>query len=208
MTTLCVFVRARRSESAQVLSCSAIGGNADQRVGKLVGQARIHSDFGIDPPKSSVTPSTEQATVYVVALDDQELERLRRDLRTAFTNSVEEVATDPAVVTQLADIGQVAIHGGVPAAPLEPLATNGPRLALEAKSEEESGEEPSSEPPAVTPERKNSGPAHFHDRITKAPIPNEDEDDLVAESEPRDGAARRDEKRLNVVLVWVTTRSR
>jgi hypothetical protein len=49
----------------------------------------------------------EQATVYAVLVNASELARLRGELKVALPDLVEEVTTDAAIVTQLADIGRV-----------------------------------------------------------------------------------------------------
>jgi hypothetical protein len=49
----------------------------------------------------------DQATVFALVVNPNELDTLRRRLRTALMDRVEEPVVDPSIVTQLADIGPV-----------------------------------------------------------------------------------------------------
>lgn len=185
-----------------------IGGEADERVSRMIESSpRLRSRFGriTIAPEIVVDPKhPNKATVFVVAVDDQELDRLRNDLQTTFVGAIEELDPDPAVVTQLADLGAPAILPGTSATPVE-LPANSPRHALRQKEETRTDDDEPSEPseaPVVTKERTNSAPLHFQDRIARAPSDDGD-DDLLAGSN-RNGAS--DKKKYNVVLVWVTTR--
>lgn len=196
-----------------------IGGDADRRITRMLDHTpRINSRYGrtaithgivIDPDHP------DKATVFAVALTGQELDQFRGELSRNFARSVEETDADPAVVTQLADVGRTAIFPGTAVASLEPPAESPARLARQEGTEVVIPEE--SEEPVLTPERKNSGPAPFNGRIATAPAHQEDmtEEPLVIPESPEHTAAkvttasaRRTENRREetVVLVWVTTR--
>jgi hypothetical protein len=93
-----------------------LGGNAGDRVSSLLQQTpRREPSFGritirqgivIDPKHPN------QAEVFALALSDDELPALQAKLNETFPNAVEETGVDPVVVTQLTEIGQVAVLPG------------------------------------------------------------------------------------------------
>ncbi len=114
-----------------------IGGDVAGRVDTLLqqsprgepryGRITISQGIVIDPKHP------DQATVFALVMNDQELRQLQEKLTKNFPNAVEESIAEPSVVTQLADIGQVAVLSGVAAAPEVTIPAAGPsRLALRA----------------------------------------------------------------------------
>jgi hypothetical protein len=111
-----------------------IGGTARDRVEELVRKTpRTESAFGritvaqgivIDP----LHPN--EATVFALVMNEQELRHFRRKLQQSFPEHVEETGADPAVVTHLADIGQVSVLPGSTAAAVVIPAEDSSRVAL------------------------------------------------------------------------------
>jgi hypothetical protein len=99
-----------------------LGGGAVKQVGEILDKTPRHqSSYGritvsqgivIDPDNPG------QATVFAVVMDDREQEQLHAKLRAAFQDTVKETEPRADVVTQLADIGQVAVLPGTPVAEL------------------------------------------------------------------------------------------
>ena len=98
-----------------------IGGDASERVDSLLqqtprgepryGRITVSQGIVIDPKHP------DQATVFAVVMNEQELRQLREKLDETFPDDFEESVAEPGVVTQLADIGQVAVLSGIAAAP-------------------------------------------------------------------------------------------
>lgn len=96
-----------------------IGGDASERVGALLkqtprgepfyGRITISQGIVIDPKHP------DQATVFALVMNDRELRQLQAKLDETFPKAVEESIAEPSVVTQLADIGQVAVLSGIAA---------------------------------------------------------------------------------------------
>ncbi len=91
-----------------------------EQVVSLLGSS-THRDFHQFeiPPTAAATgapsPST-RSTVFAVTLDPSELATLRDRLTTAFAERLEESEAEPALLTQLADLGQVSTLPANPAA--------------------------------------------------------------------------------------------
>ncbi len=118
-----------------------IGGGASGRVDAILQQSprgepqigRITISHGI--VIDSKHP--DQATVFVLVMNDWELRQLRETLEETFPNDVEESKAEPDVVTQLADIGQVTVLPGTAAAPDVRIPIAGPsHLAFRTKAVE------------------------------------------------------------------------
>jgi hypothetical protein len=196
-------------------------GGADQRVkGLLESSPRINAEFGRISICQGIVFDRKHpnaATVFAVAVNDHELDKLRSNLRETFAEAVEENDADPQVVTQLADIGQVSIHPGTAVASLEAADRALQARKTDTRDHEVGDEAP--EPPTLTQERKNSGPAPFHDRIAPAPTtasrellpgPASTRPEVAAKSAassaiPAAPGSAGERSRDSVVLVWVTT---
>ncbi|MFI5454697.1 MAG: anti-sigma factor family protein [Isosphaerales bacterium] len=90
----------------------------------------------------------EEVTVFVLLVNPKEVDRLRDQLKVAFSDLIEETPVDPAIVTQLTDIGQVeAFHP----APLADVLI--PREALALRTGE-AGATENTGPPA-SPEKQS-----------------------------------------------------
>ena len=97
-----------------------IGGDASERVDSLLqqtprgepryGRITVSQGIVIDPKHP------DQATVFALVMNEQELRQLREKLEETFPDDFEESIAEPGVVTQLADIGQVAVLSGTAAA--------------------------------------------------------------------------------------------
>jgi hypothetical protein len=100
-----------------------LGGAADSRVEELVQKtprteatyARITVSQGIviDP----LHPN--EATVFALVMNEQELRNFRKTLEQSFPQHVEEASADPFLVTQLSDMGQVALRPGTRASAVD-----------------------------------------------------------------------------------------
>jgi hypothetical protein len=100
-----------------------LGGGADSRVEELVQKtprteatyARITVSQGIviDP----LHPN--EATVFALVMNEQELRNFRKTLEQSFPQHVEEAGADPFLVTQLSDMGQVALRPGTRASAVD-----------------------------------------------------------------------------------------
>ncbi len=101
-----------------------LGGQASERVGELIREMpRLDAKFGrvmirkglvFDPQHPS------EATVYAFLADDKELTAFRDRLHDQFPDSHEEGKADPVLLTQLADIPQMAVLSGTLTADLLP----------------------------------------------------------------------------------------
>jgi anti-sigma factor RsiW len=121
-----------------------------------------------------------EATVFALVVSPTELDTLRNRLRTALQNQVEEAPVDPAVVTQLADIGQVQACPPVPAAVVQI-----PRVALAIKAANPGGND---EP----------APPVDHAALDRLPTPEQER------SSPAADLARPTPEQTFIVLVWVS----
>lgn len=212
-----------------------IGGSAQKRVAKVVEDLpRLDSTYGritvgqgilIDPKHP------DEATVFAVVInDDRELEQFRSTLKASFPDNFEETRADPAVVTQLADIGQVSVLAGAPMAHLTtpPRELGSPLTAIRSPAPEKSvaKEHAAEEFPGIpivevreasgqegpTPQQQRSGP-HPSTLGLKDPDlpPAQAEQEGATNSRPdennRDSGVR-SRRRPTVVLVWVTRQGR
>ena len=214
----------------------SFGGEADRHVGSILektprresayGRMTVAEEIAIDPEHPG------KATVYVVVLDDRELARLRAQLNRAFPGSVRENDSRPEVVTQLADIGQVAVLPGTPVTDLvdrritererairttpgkDHVAHVSKSLVLPPGYDADPlhdpnryREEVASPEGGPTPEQYRSGshPGPSDVAKTAEPPPAEKSGQQNVASTPTPGDGRRTDPRLNVVLVWVAT---
>jgi hypothetical protein len=110
-----------------------LGGSARDRVEELVqktprteasyGRITVSQGIVIDPRHPN------EATVFALVMNEQELGHFQKKLKQSFPGRVDDVAADPAVVTQLADIGQVAVLPGSRATEVVIPTEVSPRIA-------------------------------------------------------------------------------
>jgi hypothetical protein len=164
-------------------------GSAGQRVASLVEQTTRFNFYKITISQGIVIDPhhPDEATVFALVVGPRELEDLRRQLRAALDDRVEETDVVPAVVTQLADIGHVEACPPSPAAEMVI-----PRDAV-ALLREGDAPAPVEGAEALPPPRAE--PA-------KAPRPPTPEQERSRPDADRAVAARTDPP--IVVLVWVT----
>jgi len=190
-----------------------LGGDTGRQVGDLIettprrsatyGRFTVSQGILIDPDHPG------DATVFAVVMDDQELRQLRARLDEAFPKVVRESEPPPEVVTDLAEVGQLAIFPGtaINVADLkDPVEMRNTAL----KAEPRRGAVVSRlvpETPGVDPLR-DSGSAGFLD------APPQEPDRAAAGPGGRDGPAGRGpsaphprpaRQDASVVLVWVAS---
>jgi hypothetical protein len=99
-----------------------IGGDADRQVGEFIDRTpRRHASYGRITVTQAITIDPEhpgRATVYAVLMDDLEVAELRAQLNRTFAG-VKESEPRHELMTQLADVGQVAVLPGTPVALLK-----------------------------------------------------------------------------------------
>jgi hypothetical protein len=88
------------------------------------GRITVSQGIVIDPRHPN------EAAVFVLVMNDQEVRRFQKRLELAFPQQVESVNAEPAVVTQLADIGQMTVLPGTPASEVIIPDDTTPRVAL------------------------------------------------------------------------------
>ncbi len=148
----------------------------------------------------------DQATVFALAVGPRELEDLRDGLRAALKGRVEETDVEPAVVAQLADIGQVEACRPAPASP---MAIPGDALALKRAEDAGAAADGVAPPPArifgpaehhalPTPEQERSSPRFEVANGTRPKASG-------ADTQPGPGLPRAGDQAEEpvVVLVWV-----
>jgi hypothetical protein len=105
-----------------------LGGNADRKVSEIVESTpRRRSTYGRITVAQGIVLDPEhpgKATVYAIVMDDREITELRGLLRNAFRSAVRESDPRPETVTQLADIGQVAVLPGTAVAELRDIGSS------------------------------------------------------------------------------------
>jgi hypothetical protein len=111
-----------------------LGGAARDRVEELVqktprteasyGRITVSQGIVIDPRHPN------EATVFALVMNEQEQRHFQRRLEQSFPQRVEDTEADPAVVTQLADIGQMTVLPGSPATEVVIPTDVSPQVAL------------------------------------------------------------------------------
>jgi hypothetical protein len=224
-------------DAIPVFLVDVIGSNAADRVDALVkstsnnessyGRIQIGKGIVFDPAHPT------EATVFTLVLDDRQRKRLRESLNHEFPDAVEEKAADPSIVTQLADVGQVAVlatpRASLAAAELIPAPDNAsPRRAFVTMPTErtEVGSaipdefedrnvrvvreprppHPGQEEP--TPEQERSGPHPStldgsRSAVAQGGPPESQENAGPARPDVK---ARDDRRATSIVLVWVARR--
>lgn len=187
-------------------------GSAEQRVARIVEETTRFNFYRITISQGIVVDPRhpDRATVFALVVGPRELHRLGEQLRTALNDRVEETAAEPAIVTQLADIGQVEALPPSPAAEM-----NIPRNAVMALREGEPGGPEAPETPRAEPNRADRPiPEQYHSmpnpelygplrtaRTSSKPGPRPP---VVADNRPADRPiAAKDTDQSLVVLVWV-----
>jgi hypothetical protein len=110
-----------------------IGDGTSERVEELVqktprteakyGRITVSQGIVIDP----LHPN--EATVFAMVLNEQELRHFQTKLEQSFPERVEDAEADPIVVAQLAEAGQVAVLPGTPASEVVIPRDGSPRIA-------------------------------------------------------------------------------
>ena len=162
-------------------------GAATEQVDEILRKAgRARPDYGRITVAQGVVVDPEHpgaATVFAVVMNDGELAEFRGRLDSQFPGAVSSDDARPEVITQLAEIGQVAVASGTPAAVLHrPLA---PPIAIR----------PVPPAPAVA-----LIPGHERPVVLGPRQPD------VAENPKGGPAPRPDAPTGRTVLVWVATR--
>ena len=212
-----------------------LGGHATSHVDQLIQKTRrSRPDYGritvsqgivIDPRHP------DEAIVFALVMDDDELEQFQRQLKQTFPDAVEKADADPEVVTQLADVGQVAILPGTPPpkldSPTGPSPLMAQRVNLGAKAldgdpndgrqtdlvaERESGHAPVDQV-GTTPARNAPGADRHSPSTSLAGPPSPPALTRRRESGHRGPVpddptttGRAQGRPRSIVLVWVTTR--
>jgi anti-sigma factor RsiW len=88
------------------------------------GRITVSQGIIIDPQHPN------EATVFALVMNDQELEIFQKRLAQSFPQQVEERGADPAVVTQLADIGSIAVLPGTGASAVVIPRDVSPQVAM------------------------------------------------------------------------------
>jgi hypothetical protein len=136
-------------------------GNAEQHVASIVERTTRFNFCKITVSQGIVIDPRhpDQATVFAFLVNPNEVDRVLDQLKSVLPNAIEEAPDHPAIVTQLADIGQVQTSAPIPLAevtiPREDLAL---RTRLVGSVE-------SAAHPGPTPSRQNSidpGTEHSH----------------------------------------------
>ena len=103
-------------------------GNAEQQVASVVERTTRFNFCKITVSQGIVIDPRhpDQATVFAFLVNPNEVDRVLDQLKSVLPDAIEETPADPAIVTQLADIGQVQASAPVPLAevmiPREDLA--------------------------------------------------------------------------------------
>jgi hypothetical protein len=189
-------------------------GSAERRVASIVEQTTQFNYLRITVSQGIVIDPRhpDQATVFALVVGPGELHRLGAQLRTALKDRVQEADAEPAVVTQLADIGQVEALPPSPAAEMQI-----PREAvLSIKHRDPDGLDNAQEPPRAEPANPADGPTREQERsspaaevalparATGAPVEPHPLRRAAGNLPPGRPPAAEDADQSLVVLVWVS----
>jgi hypothetical protein len=144
------------------LITDVIGDPAWEQLSTALKQSTRHDYYRITVSQGIVIDPEHpgEASVFALVLEDSQLDAFRKRLKKAFESHVEERAVEPAVVAQLADIGQVA---SVPPDPVGDLMSRPPELLARRERGQPTLEQERS---AVNAERRNA------DRLTPESPPS------------------------------------
>ncbi|WP_406700371.1 hypothetical protein V5E97_16285 [Singulisphaera sp. Ch08] len=198
------------------------------RLDPFIGKITVSQGIVIDPKHPN------EATVFALVMDQEEIGRFRDRLQIDFPNQFKEVPPDPIVVTQLSEIGQVAVSSGPRATVLSPppakgelktaLRTPAPpknQTMIYRPSPEFDGMTVPEVPPRppvssddlaaakASPERESNGLRTSSTNSTDltASVPGGKEDSAPANPPNLESPVKGRQQLESVVLVWVTTRN-
>ncbi len=186
----------------------------DRTVREFARNIPEYARIEVDPALATTLGATGRGGVsfFVLALTDRESASLRALLSDAFPGGVERAAPDPAVVTQLAEVGEVAVGRSPAVADLEvsPDFTN--RFAFKNTSDADSEAQPdaaATESDGPSPEQFNSAP-DFSRRVRSIAEAvdggRRDASDVAKEAvAPAHSTPSPTEPRVNIVVVRVTS---
>jgi hypothetical protein len=198
-----------------------LGSDAGDRVNALVertpraepiyGRITFGPEIVIDPKHPN------KAEVFALMLRDDELPRFKLRLTQAFPDAVEEADPDPVVITQLSEIGQLAVLTG----PTDPAVVFPETAATIARRESRKDQ---SSPLLKGPIELDPGDLNSSDLFAQARVrdmlrgASSDQENPTPEQErsgrfPTRSLPSRNERppavedagRSSIVLVWVTT---
>jgi hypothetical protein len=173
-------------------------GSAEQRVATIVEETTRFNYYKFTIAQGMVIDPRhpDQAAVFALAIGPNELDSLRDRLRTALKDQVEEEPAEAAIVTQLADVGEVKAFTPSPVADMEipldaQLAIKTPDVAGDRPTPEQERSTPAAEDPARTRASSHrAGPGHQPEAERRG------SPDRAASPEASDESL--------VVLVWVS----
>jgi hypothetical protein len=141
---------------------------AQQQVAGVVERTTRFGFLKISVPKGIVIDRRhpEEASVFAVLLNAKELARLRDQLKVALPDLIEESSADPAIVTQLADIGRV--QGFSPIA-LADVSISKEALAL--RTRDSGGSDTEVQVPLVASTQKTVDRLPTAEQFRSAPLP-------------------------------------
>lgn len=187
-----------------------IGGDASRQVGELIektprrsatyGRLTVSQGILIDPEHPG------EATVFAVVLDDHELAQFRAKLDESFPKAVQEAEPRSEVMTNLAEVGQVAVFpetGSNVANLIDPSVMLNTALKSEPRK--------FGDLTRLVPEAPGVDPLQDTDASVDLEDPLQEPDRTAAADRNRDRATPRERRRppdASVVLVWVATHRR
>jgi hypothetical protein len=149
-----------------------------------------------------------EATVFALVMNDQELNQFRKKLEQSFPKAVEEAEPDPIVVAQLGEIGRLSVLQGSSASSVVIPSTVSPRIALRS---DRSLQQPAMESHVAAEFGRADLAAAAEAGQTQDPaVASNRAESSPAAGKPPDVPALIDEslKRIHdppeIVLVWVT----
>ncbi|MDE2506513.1 MAG: hypothetical protein KGM43_04830, partial [Planctomycetota bacterium] len=194
-----------------------VGNDSSARVDRMVREfARNIPEYArieVDPAlATTLGASGRGVSFFVLALTDRESASLRALLADAFPGGVERAAPDPAVVTQLAELGEVAVGRSPAVADLEVSPDFTSRFAFKDTSDADSEAQPdaaAAESDGPSPEQFNSAP-DFSRRVRSIAEAvdggRRDASDVAKEAvAPAHSTPSPTEPRVNIVVVRVTS---
>jgi hypothetical protein len=182
-------------------------GSAERQVASIVEQTTQFNYLRITVSQGIVIDPRhpDRATVFALVVGPREMHRLGEQLHMALRDRVEEADAEPAIVTQLADIGQVEALRPSPAADMQI-----PREQVLSIKHRDAGvggdapEGPRAEPPKASdrplPEQERSMP---NPELSAPPQVSGPSAEPVRRPPTRRPPAAQDADQSFVVLVWV-----
>jgi len=142
------------------------------------GRITVSQGIVIDPRHPN------EATVFALVMNEQEQRNFQKRLEEEFPRRVEDASADPEVVTQLADIGQMAVLPGSPASEVVIPDDVSPQVALRAVPAPPA---PQVDKDRISPEIDLASLSEAHDlKISERPqVAKEKEGDAGEKADPR-----------------------